>query len=68
MFAILWLIQGGYTGVVPPVPIPNTEVKVAKADDSAVFCAKVGSPLELVTICQNTGNFLFSGILFIINK
>ena len=25
---------GGNTGVVPPVPIPNTEVKYSKADDS----------------------------------
>ena len=24
-----------YTGVVPPVPIPNTEVKYTKADGSA---------------------------------
>ena len=35
---------GDYTGVVPPVPIPNTEVKYSKADDSRVFPAKVGSP------------------------
>ena len=27
---------GGYAGVVPPVPIPNTEVKYSKADDSAL--------------------------------
>ena len=28
------LCCGGYSGIVPPVPIPNTEVKYAKADDS----------------------------------
>ncbi len=33
---------GDYTGVVPPVPISNTEVKYTKADDSAMS-AKVGS-------------------------
>ena len=26
--------SGGYTGVVPPVPISNTEVKYSKPDDS----------------------------------
>ncbi|GEM_PF-5658126 len=29
--------SGDYTGVVPPVPIPNTEVKYSKADDSDLF-------------------------------
>ena len=33
---------GDYTGVVPPVPISNTEVKYTEADDS-VMNAKVGS-------------------------
>ena len=28
--------SGDYTAVVPPVPIPNTEVKCRKADDSAL--------------------------------
>ena len=28
-------LGGGYTGVVPPDPIPNSEVKYSKADDSA---------------------------------
>lgn len=27
-------MNGDYTGVVPPVPIPNTEVKCAEADDT----------------------------------
>ena len=34
--------HGDYTGVAPPVPIPNTEVKYAKADDTS-FTGKVGS-------------------------
>jgi rod shape-determining protein MreC len=34
--------SGGYTGVVPPDPISNSEVKCSKADDSR-FPAKVGS-------------------------
>ena len=33
---------GDYTGVVPPVPISNTEVKYTKADGS-VMNARVGS-------------------------
>ena len=28
-------IPGDYTGGVPPVPIPNTEVKTSRADDTA---------------------------------
>ena len=29
------LFAGGYSGGVPPVPIPNTEVKPTSADDTA---------------------------------
>ncbi len=29
-----YLMIGDYTGVVPPDPIPNSEVKYVKADDS----------------------------------
>ncbi len=43
------LVYGGYTGIVPPVPIPNTEVKYTKADDSG-FAAKVGSSRKLGVI------------------
>ena len=36
--------SGDIVGRVTPVPIPNTEVKPAGADDTAVFnCGKVGS-------------------------
>ena len=40
------LIFGGNTEIVPPDPIPNSEVKSPKADDS-VFNAKVGSSLTV---------------------
>jgi len=33
----LELVYGDYAGAVPPVPIPNTEVKCSKADDSMPF-------------------------------
>ena len=42
---------GDYTGVVPPVPISNTEVKYTKADGS-VMNARVGSR-HLSTQSQN---------------
>ena len=45
---------GDYTGVVPPVPISNTEVKYTKADDS-VMNAKVGSR-HLRTQSKNCNN------------
>ena len=38
-FKYVELRGGDYTEVVPPVPIPNTEVKYLKADDS-VFTRK----------------------------
>ena len=31
----LFSVPGGHTGGAPPVPIPNTEVKPSKADDTA---------------------------------
>ncbi len=30
--------DGGYTDIVPPDPIPNSEVKYVKADDSRFSC------------------------------
>gem|GEM_PF-6990665 len=38
------LKYGGHTGVVPPVPIPNTVVKYPRVDDSGYFPAKVDRP------------------------
>ena len=36
-------IPGGYRGGVPPLPIPNREVKPACADGTAMQCGRVGS-------------------------
>ena len=36
------LISGGYCGGVPPLPIPNREVKPACADGTAMQCGRVG--------------------------
>ena len=38
-------ISGGYSGGVPPLPIPNREVKPARADGTAMQCGRVGSRL-----------------------
>ncbi len=37
--------SGGYSGGVPPLPIPNREVKPAIADGTAMQCGRVGSRL-----------------------
>ena len=36
---------GGYSSGVPPLPIPNREVKPTNADGTAVTCGRVGSRL-----------------------
>ena len=38
-------IPGGYCGGVPPLPIPNREVKPACADGTAMQCGRVGGRL-----------------------
>ena len=43
----LKVISGGYCGGVPPLPIPNREVKPACADGTAMQCGRVGSRLLL---------------------
>ena len=40
-------ISGGYCGGVPPLPIPNREVKPTYADGTAMQCGRVGSRLLL---------------------
>ena len=40
-------IFGGYCGGVPPLPIPNREVKPACADGTAMRCGRVGGRLFL---------------------
>ena len=39
--------SGGYCGGVPPLPIPNREVKPACADGTAMQCGRVGGRLFL---------------------
>ena len=39
---------GGYCGGVPPLPIPNREVKPACADGTAMQCGRVGGCLLLL--------------------
>ena len=43
LFSSLPYLPGGHSAVVPPVPIPNTEVKCSHADGSATYvCVRVG--------------------------
>ena len=39
------ITSGGYCDRVPPLPIPNREVKPACADGTAMQCGRVGSRL-----------------------
>ena len=41
------ILLGGYCGGVPPLPIPNREVKPTYADGTAMQCGRVGSRLLL---------------------
>ena len=38
-------LSGGYCGGVPPLPIPNREVKPTCADGTAMQCGRVGRRL-----------------------
>ena len=40
-------LSGGYSCGVPPLPIPNREVKPARADGTAMQCGRVGRRLLL---------------------
>ena len=42
MVNVQWDLSGGYCGGVPPLPIPNREVKPACADGTAMQCGRVG--------------------------
>ena len=47
MFNVQWsmfneVLSGGYCSGVPPLPIPNREVKPACADGTAMQCGRVG--------------------------
>ena len=43
-------ISGGYCGGVPPLPIPNREVKPACADGTAMQCGRVGGCLFSMSV------------------
>ena len=47
MFHTLMILSGGYCVGVPPLPIPNREVKPDCADGTAMQCGRVGSCLFL---------------------
>ena len=53
-------LSGGYCGEVPPLPIPNREVKLTCADGTAMQCGRVGSRLLLsrASITKVVGAFL----------
>ena len=55
-------LSGGYCGEVPPLPIPNREVKLTCADGTAMQCGRVGSRLLLskASITKVVWAFLFS--------
>ena len=60
-------LSGGYCGEVPPLPIPNREVKLTCADGTAMQCGRVGSRLLLsgASITKVVEAFLFSrGFVF----
>ena len=56
------ITSGGYCGRVPPLPIPNREVKPACADGTAMQCGRVGSRLLSNTEPQDESLEAFSCI------
>ena len=55
---------GGYCGGVPPLPIPNREVKPACADGTAMQCGRVGGCLLYFGSSRSNdfGDLFFMGI------
>ena len=64
-------LSGGYCGEVPPLPIPNREVKLTCADGTAMQCGRVGSRLllsESLRFRKISEAFLFSrGFFFFLS-
>ena len=55
---------GGYCGGVPPLPIPNREVKPACADGTAMQCGRVGGCLLYLRSSESNDSgdiFLYPG-------
>ena len=59
-------ISGGYCGGVPPLPIPNREVKPTSADGTAMQCGRVGNRLLLEESSETKVLGLFFYALFFI--
>ena len=62
-------LSGGYCGEVPPLPIPNREVKLTCADGTAMQCGRVGSRLLLsgsLDYESSRGFFVFMQFCFLI--
>ena len=55
---------GGYCGGVPPLPIPNREVKPTSADGTAMQCGRVGNRLLLEESSETKVLGLFFYALF----
>ena len=51
-------LSGGYCGGVPPLPIPNREVKLTCADGTAMQCGRVGSRLLSISEASDFERFL----------
>ena len=56
-------LSGGYCGGVPPLPIPNREVKPTCADGTAMQCGRVGSRLFFL---RSTLEIYFFRVLFLL--
>ena len=54
---------GGYCSGVPPLPIPNREVKPACADGTAMQCGRVGG--RLFFRVESLTSVMMSGTLFL---
>ena len=57
---------GGYCGGVPPLPIPNREVKPTSADGTAMQCGRVGNRLLLEESSETKVLGLFFYAFFLI--
>ena len=58
--------SGGYSDGVPPLPIPNREVKPVCADGTAMQCGRVGSRLLLQKTLDNRN--VFQGLFFVLQN
>ena len=58
------VLLGGYSSEVPPLPIPNREVKPACADGTAMQCGRVGG--RLFFRVESLTSVMMSGTLFFV--